>query len=53
MILARSKTDNIKKEKLLEEKKKTKSREQTESELRERRGELQEQEARLLQKGKI
>ena len=45
--------DNIKKEKLLEAKENQIIREQTESELRERRGELQRQEARLLQKRKI
>ena len=48
------KADNIKKEKLLEAKEENQIiREQTESELRERRGELQRQEARLLQKRKI
>ena len=47
------KADNIKKEKLLEAKENQIIREQTESELRERRGELQRQEARLLQKRKI
>ena len=48
---ANKEADNIKKEKLLEAKEENQIlREQAESELRERRGELQRQETRLLQK---
>ena len=51
---ANKEADNIKKKKLLEAKEENQIlKEQAENELRERRGELQRQETRLLQKKKI